>query len=225
MLREYRHEATGSVCWAPTPGPLDLAARSSSDTLAAVSVPRLPPRPFVVVVSGMPGSGKTTLGWDLSRRLHVPLVCRDDIKSGIHVSHADRDDEPWAFASTAFEAFYATIDVLVDAGASLVAEAAFHTGFADTPIAALAGRARIVHVHLITPQEVSLRRYRQRALDGLRHPAHDDLRFADEMESGRKPTDVYELTLPFSTIAVDGTDGWNPDLATIARFVLDPSSP
>jgi len=189
-----------------------------------MSASSTPPHPFVVVVSGMPGSGKTTLGWELSRRLHVPLVCRDDIKSGIHVTHADRDDEPWAFASAAFDAFYAAIDVLIDADASLVAEAAFHTDFAEARIGALAERARIVHIRLTTPREVSLRRYRQRALDGLRHPGHDDLRFADEMEFGRKPTDVYELTLPFPTIAVDGTDSWNPDLATIARFVLNPTT-
>ena len=52
--------------------------------------------PYVVVISAMPGSGKTTLGWEPSRRLHVPVLSRDDIKTGLHVTHrSDDPDEVW----------------------------------------------------------------------------------------------------------------------------------
>lgn len=62
-------------------------------------------RPFTVL-SGMPGSGKTTLAWQLSRRLHVPFVCRDDIKSGLHRTHDVAEPaDPWTYATTAFECF------------------------------------------------------------------------------------------------------------------------
>ncbi len=50
-------------------------------------------RPFLVVITGAPGSGKTTLGWELSRLLHVPLVSRDDIKTGLHVTGERRHGE------------------------------------------------------------------------------------------------------------------------------------
>jgi predicted kinase len=47
----------------------------------------------LAVITGAPGSGKTTLGWELSRLLHVPLVSRDAIKTGLHVTGERRHGE------------------------------------------------------------------------------------------------------------------------------------
>lgn len=182
-------------------------------------------RPFVVALSGLPGSGKTTLGWQLSRRLHVPFVCRDDIKSGLHVTHDDEGaTDAWRYAEGAFACFYRVVRHLLGSGVSVVCEAAFHAGRSEPDLVQLADRAQLFHVRVTTPAVVSLRRYRQRALDGLRHPAHDDLRFADEMESGRKPVEVYDLRLPCPSVDVDGSDGWTPTLDHLANFVAEARS-
>ncbi|WP_298604100.1 response regulator [uncultured Sphingorhabdus sp.] len=47
-------------------------------------------RPFLVVITGAPGSGKTTLGWELSRLLHVPLA--NDGAEGAAILLAIDDD-------------------------------------------------------------------------------------------------------------------------------------
>jgi predicted kinase len=178
-------------------------------------------RPFVAVLSGMPGSGKTTLGWELSRRLHVPFVSRDDIKTGLHVTHdADPQPDVWRYAEQAFGCFYDVVRHLLGCGVSTVCEAAFHADRSEDELQALASTATLVHVRVVTPAAVALPRYRQRALDGLRHPAHDDLRMADEMEAGRKPIDVYDLHLPCPSIDVDGSHGWSPSIDEVAAVVL-----
>ncbi len=176
--------------------------------------------PYVVVISGMPGSGKTTLGWELSRRLHVPFLSRDDIKTGLHVTHrSDDPDEVWRFAERAFEVFYGAATSYLNAGVSIVIEAAFHSERSQADLAALAAHATLVHIAVETPTDVSLRRYRERAEAGQRHPAHNDLQFADAMEDGTKEVGVYRVELDAPSLAVDASDGYSPELAEIQEFV------
>lgn len=183
---------------------------------------RSPLRPFVVIISGVPGAGKTTLAWQLSRLLHVPMLSRDDIKTGLHVS-AESDDpsDVWQFASRAFEVFYETAENYLRADVSIVIEAAFHAGYSEPELAALAELGNLVHLEVATPHDVSLRRYRARAEAGLRHPAHNDAAFAGQMESGEKDLSVYRIDVPCPGLVVEGTDGWSPDLDTIKRVVLE----
>jgi len=40
--------------------------------------------PLLIVVTGMPSSGKTTVAEDLSRRLQLPLIAKDTIKESLY---------------------------------------------------------------------------------------------------------------------------------------------
>ena len=84
------------------------------------------PRPALIVVSGMPGAGKTTLAHRLAAAVGCPAICRDEIKEGmvrtIPEFTADQDDDLSRRTNTAF---FGIIETLVRAGVTTVAEAAF----------------------------------------------------------------------------------------------------
>ena len=133
------------------------------------------PRPLVIAVGGIPGSGKTTLSRRLGDVLHLPVVCRDAIKEGMHVTHGSDDPaEVRRFSAAAFTTFWATVGALVDAGSSVVAEAAFHREFAADEFTELSARADLILVWCDLDPEIATNRYLARAERGERHPAHAD---------------------------------------------------
>jgi predicted kinase len=177
-------------------------------------------RPFVVAVGGVPGSGKTTLAEDLARALHVPVLVRDAIKEGLHVTaRSDDPAEVHRFAARAFELFWATVGELSDAGVSLVAEAAFHGDFAAAEFDAVARRTDLLLVWCRVEPSVALARYRARA--PWRHPAHADEESVTRMEHPTFDWSVYDPPAgPWPLVTVD-TTGVEPEpsLTELCRIV------
>ena len=83
-------------------------------------------KPLLVVITGMPASGKTTLAHLIAEKTHCPLLSRDELKEGYinttGVRHAQLNDDS---AKHIYEAFFDTIGLLISRKISLVIEAAF----------------------------------------------------------------------------------------------------
>ncbi|HVL38563.1 MAG TPA: AAA family ATPase [Fimbriimonadaceae bacterium] len=82
------------------------------------------PRPLLVVVTGRPGAGKSTLALALSEVLRLPLVSRDVFKENLVRSQSEEiPQRDLNLAAT--DAFFEAIERPLVRGTSLVAEAAF----------------------------------------------------------------------------------------------------
>ena len=138
----------------------------------------------LVVISGLPASGKTTLGRALARRLALPLLDKDDILEGLFDSLGCDDREQRQRLSRASD------DVLF--GVARTAGCAVLVNWWDHDAAPARLRAiseSIVEVHCECAVELAAERFAARS----RHPGHlDRLITADEREAGmRRLRDGY----------------------------------
>ncbi|MBI5706943.1 MAG: AAA family ATPase [Armatimonadetes bacterium] len=136
-------------------------------------------RPLLVLVTGRPGSGKTTLAASLVEELRSPLVSRDRLMEGaLRTLGLDLAEDP-KLAQSICDAFFAEIELLTRNQISAVAEAAFqHKVWAPKlePILGLAD-LRVVICEL-SPEAARVRcqeRLRQDPLWVRYHPSADAL--------------------------------------------------
>lgn len=181
-------------------------------------------RPVLVVVSGHAGAGKTTLAHRLAAAIGCPAVCRDEIKEGM----AAALPRPTAFAGSPGDAltlrtlpvFFSVIEMLLRAGVTTVAEAAFQHHVWQPRLQPLTRLADLRVLRCSASAEAAFRRVRQRGSDNPLRQVHADAwpgAFARERAAFR------QLALSVPALDVDTTDGYRPDLASIARFALSPA--
>jgi len=133
-----------------------------------------PNRTLYIVVSGPPGSGKTTLGTALAAEMRLPLLSKDAIKEILMSTFPVPDLE----AST--KAGRAAMDIMYSLATAASGGAVLENNFHRTPslsrIQGLPGE--VVEVFCRCSREVALSRYRARSK--ARHPGHFDSRRTDE---------------------------------------------
>ena len=164
----------------------------------------------LVLVSGAPGSGKTTLAVPLAAELGFALLRKDRIKETLHDGlGAPVPDLAWSrrLGAAAMELLWA---LAADAPA-VVLEANFrpHSAYERDRIAALA--VRPVEVNCVCPPELAARRYTERA--ATCHPVH--------VITSLTPGQLAEYDQPVGIgdlITVDTTAG--VDIPAVAGQVL-----
>lgn len=185
-------------------------------------------QPLLIVVTGRPGSGKTTLAHALVREIRCPCLCRDEFKEGL-VNTAGSDHVALGKDANGevYETFFQAMELLLHRGITLVAEAAFqHKLWAPKlePLQTLC-RLRIV-VCTVDPRTARARFIERGLADSHRERFHGDRAVQAAREGVALPVGEYDpprLAVP--TLAVDTTDGYQPDLAGIVAFTRQPGAP
>lgn len=127
-----------------------------------------------VVVSGPPGSGKTTLAWALASELRLPLIAKDTIKDALIEALTAPDlDESRRLGGAAVRAMLA----VAAANDAAVLDSVWHRSRAVGEISALPGP--IVEVFCRCERELVRSRYQERAASRAHY--FDEERTDDEL--------------------------------------------
>ena len=177
-----------------------------------------PPR--LVIVSGVPGSGKTTLAEELGKRIAIPVLHKDVIKEGISRTEGAAGTHGGSIAERSFASLFECTRVLLDTRCSLVVEAAFHRSRFETDAADLLARSEVRLICCTVATGVAAGRYEERArVGGPARFAHPDELVIQQMRAGQFDWSSYDLAptgLP--SLTVDTTNAYVPGLDEIALF-------
>lgn len=180
-------------------------------------------KPYLLVVTGRPGSGKTTFAKELSNEIFMPVISRDQIKEGyVHTLGKRHTELPEEANKIATEIFFDTLMGLLTNNVSVIAEAAFQHTIWSTMLEQFMGKARIYLLICKVDDKVALHRFVQRGLDNkLREYFHGD-KGVDMARKGIElslsPYEEPRLDIP--TFYIDTSVEYNPTIKELGMKII-----
>lgn len=174
----------------------------------------------------MPGSGKTTLVEYLSKQLGIGHIAKDDIKElmGDQLGIPRDMEENRLYGKVATDALFAIAAGLIESDRVFIFESAFWTdiGLGRFRQMRLDRDVPLLQVYVFCEDEVRLRRFNERSVNGSRHTVHADLLYADEsgldeMKQRYRPMELEDSEM----IRFDTTNPTEGDFEHLKKTIKD----
>lgn len=181
----------------------------------------------LILIQGLPATGKTTLGKQVAESLGIPFFSRDAYKELLFDVIGEGDGTvDWSrkLGASSFEVVYLTLEAIFKSGSSCVVETYWEAKFAEPRLKELLSQYDIhcIQIFCKAGSDELARRFEERA-NTTRHAAHMDVQRI-EMGSHEQVFDVNNernkpLDIPCDLIEIDTSDLTTLDLPSIIEKI------
>lgn len=179
-------------------------------------------KPLVILILGLPGAGKTTLGKKIADELRVPFISKDDIKVRLFDVYGWKDRQASKQAGVAsFRIMDYLTEEQIKRGNSLILESTFNPIYDDARFQAWQKKygVRYVQLYCYADADTVRQRFAQRMKTNNRHVS------AVEGDEGLQVLEGYiqqgfmPLSIDSTIIKVDTTDFSKVDETDIIKQI------
>jgi ADP-ribose pyrophosphatase YjhB (NUDIX family)/predicted kinase len=181
---------------------------------------------WLILVTGLPAAGKTTLSVWLSKQLAIPFINKDAIKEILYDGLGWSDRE-WSkkLGAASIEIMFYIAQASLMAGRSIILDTPLRPDLASVEISALVRQTHTGTIQIICRADpaVAYQRFEQRAMAGIRHPGHLDMQTLGEAKASFAQNRPLRLDIDGEVIEVDTNDfstlRYEPVLAQIQSIM------
>jgi 2-phosphoglycerate kinase len=172
-------------------------------------------KPLMIIMSGAPGSGKTTLAGVLADYLRLPNISRDDVLRGMEMTRGGAINR----GGEGVQAYFGVLENLIHSGISIVTDGTLYRGLSEKDVKErFVPIATVINVHTRAQNEYDRFVARERERNG----------WSDEWVKSHlnKLKEIYNDTvdpLDFGVpvIEVDATDGYEPSIDDVLARIRE----
>lgn len=180
-------------------------------------------KPVLIIVNGLPGTGKTTLARRLAADVHLPIFSRDGLYETLYDALECRSNgSPPLLGSAAFILLYSVIGSVLAAGQSVIVEQFF-----GRPELRTAGLLQLQRRHDFEPFQILCRtegsvllgRFLARVGTEERHGGHRDQEWLEQNKARLLQGQLAPLALGGRLVEIDTTTPHSFDYAGLLNQV------